>query len=481
MSLATRLAVAFALVAGVVAALVGVLSYHAAADRISQEVDQTLQAVTTSLASGQTAVLSAPVAIGAGERDGGGDGGPRGEGQPVVAQSVAADGSVTHLGGRAVTLPVADADRALATAGAGLTRTTELYLGRTHFRVLTTALGDGRGALQVGADIDASDFVLQGMAIEIAILSAVVLVAAAVAGWVLARRITWRLVRLTEVAEEVSAAGLVEHEVPVLGRDEVGRLSTSFNTMLRRLAESRASQERLVQDAAHELRTPLTSLRTNASVLRRFAELSPASQARLVEDVEGETRELSHLVDELVELALARHGAGAGDDEPDEEVALSVVVARAAERTRRRSGRTIAVHADATVVRGRDQALERAAGNLLENAAKFDRNGSAPIEISVRRGTVTVADRGPGLGADSARVFDRFYRADTARGLPGSGLGLAIVRDVAEDHDGTVFAHDRPGGGAVIGFTVGSGRLLPDSEQGHDGDSPPPSSVRGVP
>jgi two-component system sensor histidine kinase MprB len=478
-SLATRLAVAFALVAGVVAALVGVLSYRAAADRTSQEVDQTLQAVTTSLASGQTAVLSAPVAIGAGQRDG--DGAPRGEGQPIVAQVVALDGSVVHLGGRPVTLPVAAADRALAAAGAGMSATTELQLGRTHFRVLTTALGNGKGALQVAADIDASDFVLQGMAIEIAIFSAAVLVAAAVAGWVLARRITRRLVRLTEVAEEVSSAGLVEREVPVVGRDEVGRLSTSFNTMLRRLAESRASQERLVQDAAHELRTPLTSLRTNASVLRRFGELSPSSQARLVEDVEGETRELSHLVDELVELALARRGADAGEEEPEDEVSLAAVVARAAERTRRRSGRTVVVDGDATVVRGSDQALERAVGNLLENAAKFDRTGSASIEVSVRRGTVAVADRGPGLGSDSARLFDRFYRADTARGLPGSGLGLAIVRDVAEGHGGTVFARDRSGGGAVIGFTVGAARLLPDSERGHDGDSPPPSTVEGVP
>jgi two-component system, OmpR family, sensor histidine kinase MprB len=78
-------------------------------------------------------------------------------------------------------------------------------------------------------------------------------------------------------------------------------------------------------------------------------------------------------------------------------------------------------------------------------------------------------------------VFDRFYRADSARGLPGNGLGLATVRDVAEGHDGTMFARDRTGGGAVIGFTAWSARLLPNSERGHDKDSPPPSSVQGVP
>jgi two-component system sensor histidine kinase MprB len=111
------------------------------------------------------------------------------------------------------------------------------------------------------------------------------------------------------------------------------------------------------------------------------------------------------------------------------------------------------------------QALERAVGNLLENAAKFDAvvgggDGVEPVEVHICNGTITVFDRGPGIdAADALRVFDRFYRAEGARGLPGSGLGLAIVRDVAETHGGTVFARIRPGGGAAVGFTVDGSRL----------------------
>ncbi len=79
-----------------------------------------------------------------------------------------------------------------------------------------------------------------------------------------------------------------------------------------------------------------------------------------------------------------------------------------------------------------------------------------------------VLDRGPGIGdEDAARVFDRFHRADAARGLAGSGLGLAIVRDIALAHGGTVFAEPRPGGGAVVGFTVGADLLLPNSHPRH--------------
>ena len=73
----------------------------------------------------------------------------------------------------------------------------------------------------------------------------------------------------------------------------------------------------------------------------------------------------------------------------------------------------------------------------------------------MRNGRVEVSDRGPGIAeADLPRLFDRFYRADAARSLPGSGLGLAIVRDLAESHGGSVFATNRAGGGATIGFEL---------------------------
>ncbi|WP_433782614.1 HAMP domain-containing sensor histidine kinase [Actinomycetospora sp. CA-101289] len=469
MSLRSRLALAFAVVAAVVALLVGVLSYRAASDRITDEVDRTLASVSAAVAAGETGVLATSEGDPGDGPDEGRGRGRRGDGDPLVAQAVAPNGAPSAIGGRRLALPVNATDRALATATtAGGTATTEIDLGRDAYRVRTTALGGGRGALQVAVDVDESSRVLTGTAIDIAWVSLIVLIAAAGAGWLLARRITRRLVRLAGAAEEVSVRGGLEHEVPVEGRDEVGRLSASFNTMVRRLAASREAQERLVQDAAHELRTPLTSLRTNASVLRRVAELSPEARERLLDDVQGETRELSRLVDELVELALDRRG-----EEPEEAVDLGAVAQRAAQRVQRRTGRAVHIDTDGSVVRGRPAALERAAGNLLENAVKFDGDGDEPIGVRVRQGTITVTDRGPGIdAADAVRVFDRFYRSDAARGLPGSGLGLAIVRDVAESHGGTVFASTPSGGGAAVGFGVGPERLLPSSESDHDEASP---------
>jgi two-component system sensor histidine kinase MprB len=466
MSLRSRFALAFALVAAVVAGLVGVLSYRAAEERIFAEVDQSLRSVTVALANGQDQVL-APTPSDSDEPDHHEHEGPGGAGEAgvrMVAQAVAPDGTPRHVGGRPVVLPVSDSTRALAANGTfGATSTSEVRVGRTVYRELSTALGAGRGALQVALDVDQTHRVLTGMAREVALVSLAVLLAAAGAGWLLARRITRRLVRLAGVAEDISDAGGIEREIEVPGRDEVARLSSSLNTMLGRLAAARDAQDRLVQDAAHELRTPLTSLRTNASVLRRFAELSPRARERLIDDLQGETRELSELVDELVELALSRR-----DDEVEAPVRLAVVADRAVQRLRRRTGREVLVATDGSVVLGRWQALGRALSNLLENAAKFDTEGREPIEVRVERATITVSDRGPGIdAADAARVFDRFYRTDDARGLPGSGLGLAIVRDTAEAHGGTVFARPRSGGGASVGFTVAPTRLLPNSEPDH--------------
>jgi two-component system, OmpR family, sensor histidine kinase MprB len=270
---------------------------------------------------------------------------------------------------------------------------------------------------------------------------------AALVGIVIAQQVTRRLVRLTEAATSVATSGDLEVQVPVEGRDETGRLGAAFNGMLASLARSKKSQHQLVQDAGHELRTPLTSLRTNVSVMQRFDELSPTSRQRLLADVESETRELTAMVNELVELATDRR-----DEEQPSTVELGNVVASIVDRARRRSGREIVVTSDRSPVVVRPQAIERAVSNLIENALKFS---DGPVDVVVHHGSVRVSDRGPGIAeSDLGRLFDRFYRSDAARALPGSGLGLAIVRDMAEAHGGTVTAENRAGGGATIGFQL---------------------------
>jgi two-component system sensor histidine kinase MprB len=362
----------------------------------------------------------------------------------IQIQVLAEDGTVVRVPS-SIELPVGDGDLVLAAGPARRYERRDVMIDDEPYRMLTVATGDG--AVQLARSLEETERVLDSILTRTLVIVVVLAVMALLVGLFIAQQITRRLVRLTDVATSVAESGDLDVEVPVDGTDETGRLGQAFNGMLASLARSKRSQQQLVQDAGHELRTPLTSLRTNVTVMQRYDELSPGSRQRLLADVESETRELTELVNELVELATDRR-----DLEVPALVALGPVAEGVADRARRRTDRSITVTADASQVHVRPQAVERAISNLVENALKFT---GGPVEVVVAAGRVEVRDRGPGIAdGDLARVFDRFYRSDAARALPGSGLGLAIVRDMAEQHAGTVFAGNREGGGATFGFQL---------------------------
>jgi two-component system sensor histidine kinase MprB len=352
----------------------------------------------------------------------------------VLAQFIQTDGTVV-LAPPSGELPVDDADRAVANGSAvASNEPRDVTIEGEPYRMLTISV-EGAGALAV---------IRQRTLLSVSF----VIIAAALAGWLIGRQVTRRLVRLTEAADDVAVTGRLDVEVPVSGSDETGRLGKAFNGMLGALARSRDQQQQLVQDAGHELRTPLTSLRTNVAVLRRMEDLAPEARQQLVDDLDSETKELTALVNELVELATDRR-----DDEPAQECGLGALCEQAATRVRRRTGREVTVDSDGTVVSCRPSALDRAIVNLIDNAAKFSPTGA--IEVDVRAGRLAVSDRGPGIPeVDLAHIFDRFYRSVASRSLPGSGLGLAIVRDIVESHGGSVFAEPRDGGGTTVGFIL---------------------------
>jgi two-component system sensor histidine kinase MprB len=153
--------------------------------------------------------------------------------------------------------------------------------------------------------------------------------------------------------------------------------------------------------------------------------------------------EMTALIAELVELAR-------GDQSPvePEDLRLDLATADAIDRAQRnRPGISFKPDLQESMVRGVPSTIERAISNLLDNAAKWS-PPDGEVEVTVRDGELTVRDHGPGIDSDDLPfVFDRFYRAPAARGLPGSGLGLAIVRQVAEAHGGTVTAEAAAGGG----------------------------------
>ncbi len=252
--------------------------------------------------------------------------------------------------------------------------------------------------------------------------------------------------KLSEAAERVRATRDLSQRIEVEGTDELAALAQTFNAMLQSLDEAARRQRQLVQDASHELRTPLTSLRTNIEVLATGELLPPAERAQLLHDVVEQLGEMTELIGELTELARGEEQAA-----PPEEVRLDLLTEDAIRRAARNHP-DVPIEADLapTSVVGQPASLERAITNLLDNAAKWSPSG-APVEVRLADGELTVRDHGPGIAEeDVPHVFERFYRATSARGMPGSGLGLAIVRQVAETHRGTIAVESAPGGGTLM-------------------------------
>ena len=359
-------------------------------------------------------------------------------------QVVTADGVVRRPSGADIAIPVDDGVLDVA-AGEAEPFFADETIADTHVRVLAFPIERGI-ALQILRPLEEVDETLEQLRTILILITLGGIGLAAALGLIVSRAAIAPVARLTRATERVTETGDLSERIDAGGEDELSRLAGSFNAMLGALEESTKAQRQLVADASHELRTPLTSLRTNFEVLMSDRELDPDERRRLLDDVVEQTGEMTNLITELIELAR-------GDQLPSEpeDVRLDLVAQDAVERARRdRPGVTFNTDLRRSLVRGVPASLERAIGNVLDNAAKWSPPG-AEVDVTVDDGTVIVRDRGPGIDeADMPHVFDRFYRSPSARTMPGSGLGLAIVRQVAEAHGGQVVAERADGGGTRV-------------------------------
>jgi two-component system, OmpR family, sensor histidine kinase MprB len=371
-------------------------------------------------------------------------GGPGG-----YAQLISASGSFPVPSRGEPVLPVSQAAREVA-AGDRPAFFQDVTVDGVHLRVLTRQVLPGL-AVAISRPLEEVDRTLNRLLVVLVLLTAGGIALGAVLGRLVAQTALGPVRRLSEATEHVTATQDLSARVEASGQDELSRLAASFNTMLEALDRSVGAQRQLVADASHELRTPLTSLRTNVEVLARSNELAPEESEQLLSDVIDQIEELTLLVSDVVELAR-------GNEPPAEvgDIRLDELVDEAVERAQRHSPRVrFETEMEPTVVRGAPARISRAVGNLLDNAAKWSPPDGV-VDVAVHDREVTVRDHGPGIDdADLPHVFDRFYRAPAARGLPGSGLGLAIVRQVAEAHGGRVSAARAEGGGAVLRLTLG--------------------------
>lgn len=465
MSLRWRIAIALGALAAIAVAIASVGAYIATRDQLREGLDRALRVSAAEVGAGPDGDFGDP---GLDDDDGIGDDvvgdGVLADGEEVdgdggcppepllspaaAAQLVAPDGTITVCIAGGVELPAPDAPLA-----DGEVRLTSFDAEGGPYRVASTPFHAG-GVLQVARSEADDRAVLTGLVRRLVLLTVLVAAGAALAGWLIARRLVRPVIALRDAAQRIALEHDLSRPVPVKSTGEIRDLATSFAAMVDALATSREQQRRLVADASHEMRTPLTSLTANLDLIDRYDRLEPDDRPEVLSAVRSDVDDLTQLMTELVDLAADRTS-----DAPVVDVDLADLAEGVASRARRRTGRTVRVLVEAAgTVPGRVAMLERAISNLVDNAHKYSPDGET-IEIVVGAATVRVIDHGPGIPADErALVFERFWRADTARNQPGSGLGLAIVRQVVDRHGGTVTVGETPGGGAT--FTI----VLPDAD-----------------
>ena len=311
-------------------------------------------------------------------------------------------------------------------------------------RLLATRVG--QNVLVVGATSQDRAETLAAFRNELLIAGPIALLLASAAGYLLAGFALRPVESMRRRAAEISADRPGERlPVPETG-DELERLGETLNAMLDRLEAALKRERGLVADAGHELRTPLAILRTELEVaVRQAGSVDELKEAigRSVQEVDR----LSQLAEDLLVIARSEDGGLPLRVERVDIDELFAGVLRRVELRARAEGKQVAAERAQAAVQGDRVRLEQALVNLVDNALRY---GGASIELAARGTELHVLDDGPGFPADFlGRAFERFSRADTARGRGGAGLGLAIARTIADAHGGSAHAANRARGADV--------------------------------
>ncbi len=286
---------------------------------------------------------------------------------------------------------------------------------------------------------------------------------AAIGGYILSKR-SFRPVReMTATAEEISRDADLSRRIELGdGHDEIYQLGRTFNSMFDRLERSFNDEKQFTSDASHELRTPLAVMISQSE----YALEDAAYREKALQVINREARRMSGLVDRL--LTFARSDSGRLVVEK-EDIDLSALCEDIAEQQRclaEEKGVTVEADVQPGIhVAGDETMLIRMILNLMDNAMKYGaaEDGTGNVRLSLSRqqcdgkemACCSVEDNGPGIsGEDMEHIWERFFRADRSRSSDGYGLGLSMVETLAKAQGGKVKAQSTPGEGSCFTFML---------------------------
>jgi two-component system, OmpR family, sensor kinase len=334
-------------------------------------------------------------------------------------------------------------------------RSARLLQRGNRIRLYALPLDGGRRIVVAGVSLAERDAALDKLDNSLVIGVPPALLLASLAAYLLAAAALAPVERMRRRAATISTDEISTRLPLPESDDEIRRLGTTLNAMLDRLEEGLLHERMFVANASHELRMPLAVLKAELEVSLRERGDATALREAMGSAVE-ETDRIIKLAEDLLLLARAQDGTLPilPEDLPV-DVALAELGAKFAPVVER-TGRTLILNhggiATGVAVRADPDRLQEAVSNLIDNSLRY---GDGPVTLGVRATgswiEVHVTDCGPGFAADFVpRAFDRFTRADPARGRGGVGLGLAIVRTIAESHGGQAGAGNLSDGGADV-------------------------------
>ena len=334
------------------------------------------------------------------------------------------------------------------------------------FRAVARTLPNNSGTLVAAQSLEELDNTITRLGFLFLFISLVLLILMAIAARTVVSVGLRPLEAAEDTAEEIASGNLSARMPETSPNTEVGRLVSTFNKMLTRIEDSfsaRAKSEdklrRFVADASHELRTPLTAIRGFSELYRQGAVKGEEDTKQLISRIEGESKRMSSLVEDLLLLARVDQFREMKSEAVDIVKLVADATASAQASGPNHPITLIAPNSEVFML-GEEVRIHQVLANLLANARAHTPDGT-PIAVMITSNdaevSISVADKGPGISeVDQKRIFERFYRADSSRsrsGEDGTGLGLSIVEAVMQAHGGTVSVESELGKGTKFTLT----------------------------
>lgn len=328
-------------------------------------------------------------------------------------------------------------------------------------------IGATRYAIEVAAITIEAATALNSFRLTLLLSAPLLLLSASAGGFWISRRALAPVDQITQAAQRISIENLEQRLQVPHTRDELQRLSETFNEMLSRLGASVRRMTQFTADASHELRTPISLIRTTAEIAVR-RDRTAGEYRKALDEILEEAERTSGMLENLMLLARADSGTEGLQRATVDAGAIVQEACVQGEKLARMHGLDFTVRLPETrvAVEANGNAVRRALLILIDNAVKYTpRGGSIKVELSTRQdfAVFSVTDTGIGIAKDEIlHIFDRFWRADKARSREqgGAGLGLSIAKWIVEKHDGSIEVETEPGKGSTFSVRVPLGNGL---------------------